>query len=200
MSRRAGWRSVLVVVLLGAQGCGATSSRSVAAGAAAHAAVAGKRHVKLVVERPRSGAVTRRSSIVVSGRATTRSRVSLAGRAVRARRGRFHIRVHLRVGRNVVRVVARMAARHAKRVRVVIRRRRAAPVPVATALPTPTPTPTPTAPACDPNYAGACLNPNSPDYDCAGGSGDGPDYTGPVQVVGDDRYGLDRDGDGYACE
>lgn len=30
---------------------------------------------------------------------------------------------------------------------------------------------------CDPNYSG-CLNPNSPDYDCAGGSGDGPDYTG----------------------
>jgi hypothetical protein len=30
---------------------------------------------------------------------------------------------------------------------------------------------------CDPNYSG-CLNPNSSDYDCAGGSGDGPDYTG----------------------
>jgi hypothetical protein len=53
---------------------------------------------------------------------------------------------------------------------------------------------------CDPNYEGACLDPNSPDYDCEGGSGDGPDYTGPVQVVGDDHYGLDRDGDGYACE
>src|SRR4051795_3985216 len=24
---------------------------------------------------------------------------------------------------------------------------------------------------CDPNYAGACLDPNSYDYDCAGGSG-----------------------------
>lgn len=53
---------------------------------------------------------------------------------------------------------------------------------------------------CDPNYAGACLDPSSPDYDCAGGSGDGPDYTGPVQVVGSDHYGLDADGDGYACE
>jgi ribosomal protein L32 len=53
---------------------------------------------------------------------------------------------------------------------------------------------------CDPNYEGACLDPNSPDYDCAGGSGDGPDYTGPVEVVGDDRFGLDRDGDGSACE
>jgi hypothetical protein len=53
---------------------------------------------------------------------------------------------------------------------------------------------------CDPNYEGACLDPNSPDYDCEGGSGDGPDYTGPVTVVGDDHFGLDRDGDGSACE
>lgn len=53
---------------------------------------------------------------------------------------------------------------------------------------------------CDPNYTGACLNPNSPDYDCQGGSGNGPDYTGPVHVVGNDHYGLDRDGDGQGCE
>lgn len=60
--------------------------------------------------------------------------------------------------------------------------------------------PTPT-PSCDPNYTGACLDPNSADYDCAGGTGDGPDYVqGPVQVVGSDPYGLDSDGDGIACE
>jgi hypothetical protein len=53
---------------------------------------------------------------------------------------------------------------------------------------------------CDPSYKGQCLDPNSPDYDCEGGSGDGPDYTGPVIVVGDDHFGLDRDGDGSACE
>jgi hypothetical protein len=53
---------------------------------------------------------------------------------------------------------------------------------------------------CDPSYEGQCLDPSSPDYDCAGGSGDGPDYTGPVTVVGDDHFGLDRDGDGSACE
>jgi hypothetical protein len=53
---------------------------------------------------------------------------------------------------------------------------------------------------CDPNYAGACLDPSSSDYDCAGGSGNGPDYTGPVRVVGVDRFGLDRDGNGYGCE
>ena len=53
---------------------------------------------------------------------------------------------------------------------------------------------------CDPNYEGACLDPNSSDYDCEGGSGDGPDYTGTVDVVGDDPYDLDRDGDGIACD
>jgi hypothetical protein len=53
---------------------------------------------------------------------------------------------------------------------------------------------------CDPNYAGACLDPYASDYDCAGGSGNGPAYTGPVTVVGSDHYGLDADGDGYGCE
>jgi hypothetical protein len=60
--------------------------------------------------------------------------------------------------------------------------------------------PPPTTQSCDPNYAGACLDPSSADYDCAGGSGNGPDYTGYVRVVGTDHYGLDADGDGVACE
>jgi endonuclease YncB( thermonuclease family) len=53
---------------------------------------------------------------------------------------------------------------------------------------------------CHPSYAGACLDPNASDYDCAGGEGDGPEYTGFVRVVGPDEYELDRDGDGLACE
>jgi hypothetical protein len=53
---------------------------------------------------------------------------------------------------------------------------------------------------CDANYTGACLKPDSADYDCEGGSGNGPDYTGPVESVGSDPYDLDRDGDGVACE
>jgi hypothetical protein len=53
--------------------------------------------------------------------------------------------------------------------------------------------------ACHPSYD-ACLDPNSSDYDCQDGSGDGPNYTGPVTVTGPDDYGLDSDGDGYACE
>jgi hypothetical protein len=37
--------------------------------------------------------------------------------------------------------------------------------------------------------------------DCAGGGGNGPEYVrGPIRVTGVDIYGLDRDGDGIACE
>jgi hypothetical protein len=54
---------------------------------------------------------------------------------------------------------------------------------------------------CDPNYKGRCLKPNVSDYDCAGGSGDGPYYvSGPFRVVGRDHYRLDADHDGIACE
>jgi len=52
---------------------------------------------------------------------------------------------------------------------------------------------------CAPGYD-PCLDASSPDYDCAGGSGDGPDYTGLVHVSGSDPYGLDSDGDGIGCE
>ena len=54
--------------------------------------------------------------------------------------------------------------------------------------------------SCDPNYSGACV-PVARDVDCAGGSGDGPAYvSGPVTVVGNDIYGLDRDGNGIGCD
>ncbi len=51
---------------------------------------------------------------------------------------------------------------------------------------------------CDPNYTG-CV-PIASDVDCRGGSGNGPSYTGPVEVIGVDIYDLDRDNDGQACE
>jgi hypothetical protein len=60
------------------------------------------------------------------------------------------------------------------------------------------PKPTPQS-TCNPNYSG-CLKPDASDYDCAGGSGNGPYYTGPVRVLGYDQYDLDRDNDGWACE
>lgn len=52
---------------------------------------------------------------------------------------------------------------------------------------------------CTAGYS-PCLPPAS-DYDCAGGSGDGPAYAdGPIYVTGSDPYGLDSDSDGVACE
>ncbi|ACL39129.1 conserved hypothetical protein [Pseudarthrobacter chlorophenolicus A6] len=73
----------------------------------------------------------------------------------------------------------------------------------ARAAAAPAPKAVPAAPAagtgCDPNYSG-CV-PIASDVDCAGGSGNGPAYVrGPVQVIGSDIYGLDRDGDGFGCE
>jgi beta-lactam-binding protein with PASTA domain len=51
---------------------------------------------------------------------------------------------------------------------------------------------------CTPGYR-PCLAPAS-DYDCGGGSGNGPEYAyGPVYVTGSDPYDLDADGDGVAC-
>lgn len=95
-------------------------------------------------------------------------------------------------------------------VHLVIAKRAPAPPTVRPVAPAPSPTPVavathhstppPAASNCDPNYTGACLNPNASDYDCRGGSGDGPYYTGPVKVVGVDHFGLDADGDGWGCE
>lgn len=56
---------------------------------------------------------------------------------------------------------------------------------------------------CHPNYSGACVPTGYSDVDCAGGSGNGPGYVdGPVYLVPgkSDVYGLDRDGNGVACE
>jgi endonuclease YncB( thermonuclease family) len=45
---------------------------------------------------------------------------------------------------------------------------------------------------CAPGYS-PCIRPYPPDLDC-------PDIGRPVQVTGSDPHGLDRDGDGVACE
>jgi hypothetical protein len=62
--------------------------------------------------------------------------------------------------------------------------------------------------SCHPSYVGGvdvatggCIRANVGDYDCAGGSGNGPNYArGPVRVVGPDVFALDGDRDGTACE
>lgn len=54
---------------------------------------------------------------------------------------------------------------------------------------------------CDPAYPDACLRDGIGDYDCAGGSGNGPNYVdGPITVRAPDPFGLDSDGDGVGCE
>src|SRR5207247_492364 len=62
---------------------------------------------------------------------------------------------------------------------------------VAEPLPAPPPPPPTQAPSqsCTPGYS-PCLPPAS-GYDCIGGSGNGPEYTGTVTVTGSDPYGLD---------
>jgi hypothetical protein len=79
-----------------------------------------------------------------------------------------------------------------------------APTTTTTTAPTTTttapPTTTTAAPQndCHPSYD-PCV-PYTSDVDCAGGSGNGPAYTGTVRVIGPDVYDLDRDGDGVGCE
>lgn len=52
---------------------------------------------------------------------------------------------------------------------------------------------------CDPNYE-PCV-PIATDVDCEGRGGNGPAYVqGPVKVVGEDIYELDRDKNGIGCE
>ena len=74
------------------------------------------------------------------------------------------------------------------------------PPPPAPAPEPPSP-PSPPAPSCAPSYPGVCLDPAVEDYDCAGGSGNGPAYVeGPIRVRPPDPFDLDREGDGVGCE
>jgi beta-lactam-binding protein with PASTA domain len=76
---------------------------------------------------------------------------------------------------------------------------KAPPPPPSTAPPAPLPTAPP--PNCHDSYRGECLKVGVGDYDCAGGSGNDPNYVqGTVRVVGPDEFDLDRDGDGLGCE
>ena len=113
------------------------------------------------------------------------TRLDQRGRpGVRVRVVRLALRNGVEVGRDVVRTFVKQ--RPVQQVRLVGTR-------VA-------PEPEPQTSSCDPNYAGACV-PVASDVDCAGGSGDGPEYVdGPVTVVGDDVYDLNRDDDNIACD
>jgi beta-lactam-binding protein with PASTA domain len=75
-----------------------------------------------------------------------------------------------------------------------------APLPPPTAPPAPPPTAPPR--DCHPSYPDVCLRPDAPDYDCEGGSGNGPYYvSGPLRVLPPDPFELDgNDNDGWGCE
>ena len=81
------------------------------------------------------------------------------------------------------------------------------PEPTATSMPPePMESPPPRLPPppqaqCDPSYPDVCIPIGAADYDCVGGSGDGPSYiAGPIRVLPPDPHGLDRDRDGWGCE
>ena len=79
------------------------------------------------------------------------------------------------------------------------------PAPPQNAAPAPRTTTTPPPPAaasnCDPAYPDNCLRDGIGDYDCAGGSGNGPNYVqGPLKVLPPDPFRLDADGNGVGCE
>ena len=58
-----------------------------------------------------------------------------------------------------------------------------------------------TSSGCDPSYPDVYIPVGAADYDCAGGSGNGPNYIkGPLRVLPPDPYDLDRDGNGIGCE
>jgi len=125
-------------------------------------------------------------------------RAELHRAAVRRAKMRQQARVAARRHRRVV-----VARRHRAKVRAEAAERRAAEAAEAEALAAEEAEEAAAeeeASECDPNYAGACLDPSAYDYDCEGGSGDGPEYTGYVTVVGEDHYGLDADSDGSGCE
>jgi hypothetical protein len=89
--------------------------------------------------------------------------------------------------------------------RITAPRTSSAPAPVTTKPAPPRTTahaaPPPNPSNCDPAYPGVCLKDGIGDYDCAGGSGNGPNYVdGPITVRAPDPFGLDSDHDGVGCE
>ena len=108
--------------------------------------------------------------------------------------------------RPTARFAAGTVISQSRRIGVGVARSSAITLVIAKALPPPPttqPPPPPTTPSrsCHPSYEGACLDPTASDYDCAGGSGNGPKYVqGPVKVRPPDPFDLDADADGLGCE
>ena len=128
--------------------------------------------LRLEIERPADGASTTKSTIAVVVRASEGSRVTVNG--VRARLGdatSFVARIALELGENTIRARATRAGVDSVARTITVTRKR----------------------GCHPSYRGACIPPRA-DVDCTEIS------ARDFEVVGDDPYGLDADGDGIACE
>lgn len=150
--------------------------------------------LRFEVERPASGATTTRARIKVVVTAPEEADVFIAGR--RAERGidgeegstpPFEVRVPLVLGRNRIRIRVSRSGYDTAVGSITITRR-----PAVVEVPEP-PTEEPPPPDCHPEYKGACV-PVDGDVDCPEIPAD------DFRSVGDDPYGLDRDGDGIACE
>jgi hypothetical protein len=130
------------------------------------------------------------------GMRLTSARAALAGRGLRAT-----VRYRSTAGYPAGTVISQSrrtgaGVLPASRITVVVAK--APPPPPTTAPPPPTTSPSR---HCDPSYPDVCLNPDAVDYDCAGGSGDGPRYVeGPIRVRPPDPFDLDGEGDGWGCE
>jgi hypothetical protein len=111
-----------------------------------------------------------------------------------ARADRFPTTALTRQARSSYRAAKARAAERARARRVAAEQRRQAAAQrrrerQVAAQPSPEPS---AGNSCDPNYSG-CVPPYPPDVNC-------PQVDGPVQVLGSDPHGLDRDNDGIACE
>jgi hypothetical protein len=139
------------------------------------------------------------SNAVEQGQGTDAAAAARAERAQLRRERRQLRRQRAELRRE--RVQIRRERAHARRVAAARRERKReiAAAAAAAAAAEPAPAPEPATASCHPSYD-PCLKPDSSDYDCTGGSGDGPDYTGFVTVSGPDDYGLDSDSDGTGCE
>jgi hypothetical protein len=98
------------------------------------------------------------------------ARLWINGQEAEVSGGGFEGQVSLDLGPNQINVEARQDGFEPARETVTITREEPAPEPV--------PQPSETV-WCDPDYEGACLDPNSPDYDCEGAAGTAP--TTPVR-------------------
>jgi lamin tail-like protein len=168
-----------------------------------------EKELSLTITSPSQEATVESGSITIAGTVTPGSVVrakldhddesDAGGEVARVQSGdgvdRFTVDVKLESGENHVRVWAEQPGAEPAYAGVVVTWEGTERT--STAEPPPPPPP----PRCDPNYKGACLDPEASDYDCTGGEGDGPEYVeGPIAIVGEDHFDLDGDGDGIACE